>query len=817
MCPLLVVTDSVAMTSRPPFISIFLLSASALAYEILLIHLFSIISYHHFAYMIISLALLGYGMSGTCLSIWRVRLSSSYPIVYLSCIILFGCSVSGSFLLAQEMPFNGEEILWDKYQMVYLCGQFLLLSLPFFFAATAIGITLSTYSGKITTTYCFDLLGAGVGSLLVILLLFLLSPKNVLIGLTCTGFLAALIAGRELQFHRRAIVARIILLLMAGIIFVGLSATLKISPYKSLMYSLRIEGSRIIDLLSSPLGVLHVVENKVVPFRHVPGMSLTAEQEPLEQIAVFTNGDNLSVITKKTEEPEHLSYLDQITSALPYHLDVIDTILLLGVGGGDGILQARYHGVKNVEGVELNPQMVMLLTKRHGEYSGFSEEDTKNIHTEDIRGFMHRSKKKYDLIQLSLTDSFGGSGPGLSSLKENYLYTVEALQEYMDHLSADGYLAITRWIKIPPRDTLKIFATAVSSLSEMGVTDLKRHLLLIRSWQTSTLLIKKSAFEEIEIRKMEIFCNERSFDIGYSFLTTNDQVNRFNILRQPLFFQGAEAMVSGKGDSFIADYKFNIRPSTDNRPYFHQFLKWSSLPEILKLRKQGGIPLLESGYLVLLGTLLVTVLLSLILIIVPLIFLKRDPLKNRSDIFTGSVLLYFFFAGICFLFIEIAFIQKFTLYLYHPVYSISITLASFLTFAGVGSQLSRKIKDSCGPGKTMFFAVSGVVSISILYLCFLDDFFVLTSSFSLPVRFFITVALIAPPAIFMGMPFPLGLENLADSAKELIPWAWGINGCASVISAMSAPLVAIHFGFPVVLSVALTLYPLMYLLFPKTR
>ena len=334
---------------------------------------------------------------------------------------------------------------------------------------------------------------------------------------------------------------------------------------------------------------------------------------------------------------------------------------------------------------------------------------------------------------------------------------------------------------------------------------------------TSTLLIKKSAFEEIEIRKMEIFCNERSFDVSYSFLTTNDQVNRFNILRQPLFFQGAEAMVSGKGDSFIADYKFNIRPSTDNRPYFHQFLKWSSLPEILKLRKQGGIPLLESGYLVLLGTLLVTVLLSLILIIVPLIFLKRDPLKNRSDIFTGSVLLYFFFAGIGFLFIEIAFIQKFTLYLYHPVYSISITLASFLTFAGVGSQLSRKIKDSCGPGKTMFFAVSGVVSISILYLCFLDDFFVLTSSFSLPVRFFITVALIAPPAIFMGMPFPLGLENLADSAKELIPWAWGINGCASVISAMSAPLVAIHFGFPVVLSVALTLYPLMYLLFPKTR
>jgi len=150
------------------------------------------------------------------------------------------------------------------------------------------------------------------------------------------------------------------------------------------------------------------------------------------------------------------------------------------------------------------------------------------------------------------------------------------------------------------------------------------------------------------------------------------------------------------------------------------------------------------------------------------------------------------------------------------VYSISITLASFLTFAGVGSQLSRRVKDNYGSKKTMFFAVTGVVSIGLLYLLFLDDFFVLTSGFSLPARFLITVALIAPPAIFMGIPFPLGLENLADEPKELIPWAWGINGCASVISAMTAPLVAIHFGFSVMLSVALVLYPFIYLLFPKS-
>lgn len=804
------------MILRPPLISITLLSASALAYEILLIHLFSIIRHHHFAYMVISLALLGYGLSGTCLAIWRLRLIRQYPLVYISCIIFFGCSVLGSFLLAQEIPFNGDALIWDKYQLVYLCGQFLLLLLPFFFAATAIGASLVVFSNKISSVYCFDLFGAGIGSLLVIQLLFLLSPKNALLGISCLGLLASFTSVWELQIYRRKSVTAAIVFLLAVMAVLGLSATLKISPYKGLMYALRVEGSRVIDQLFSPLGLLHVVENRTIPFRHVPGLSLTAERDPLPQLAVFTNAENISVITKKAREPEQLSYLDQITSALPYHLAAIDNALLLGVGGGDGILQARYHGVQKVDGVELNPQMVTLLTKRYAEYSGFGLEDAKNIHIQDIRGFMQGGRKEYDLIQLSLVDSFGLAGSGFSSLRENYLYTVEALQEYLNHLSADGYLSITRWIKIPPRDTLKLFATAVSALKEMGVKKVQHQLILIRSWQTSTLLIKKGDFTEVEIRKMEAFCNSRQFDVGYSFLTASDQVNRFNILRQPLFFQGAEALVSGKGEAFMSDYKFNIRPSTDNRPFFHHFLKLTSLPEILSLYSQGGMALLDSGYLVLLGTLLVTIMLSALLILLPLAFVKNGGWKKRSVMFPWGVLLYFFFTGISFLFVEISFIQKFTLYLYHPVYSIATTLASVLVFAGIGSQLARKTKESYGSGRALCIAVIGIVSTGTAYLFFLDEFFTFTSAFQLPARILVTAVLIAPPALFMGMPFPLGLANLADDSKELLPWAWGVNGCASVISAVSAPLIAIHFGFSMVLGVALILYPAMYLLFPKT-
>jgi len=499
---------------RPPLISIAILSASTLGSEILLMHLFSVIRYHHFAYMVISLALLGYGVSGTCLFIFRDYLARYYSQVYLGCILLFGITVVGSFFLAQEIPFNGEEIFWDGWQIVYLGAQFLLLSLPFFFAATAIGLTLSVFSSDITAVYGCDLVGAGIGSLFVLLVMFVFLPVNGLLVISSLGFCAALIALSEMSVSRPGPVIAVVLVLAITMIAAGLKSELKISPYKSLTNQLRVEGSRVVDRLSSPLGFLHVVENKKIPFRHTPGLSITALQEPLPQIAVFTNGDNMSVITEKAETTGELAYFDQITSALVYNIAEIERALFLGVGGGADILGAYSHGVEDITGVELNPQMVGLLRERYAEYSGFGSKYVPDIYTGDIRGFIEQSTKKFDLIQLSLIDSFSPSTSGLYSVNENYLYTVEALQDYLEHLSERGILSITRWIKNPPRDTLKIFATAVAVLRKNGAENIEQRLLLIRSWQTSTLLIKNSDFLVSEIREAEAFCQERGFDIA---------------------------------------------------------------------------------------------------------------------------------------------------------------------------------------------------------------------------------------------------------------------------------------------------------------
>ncbi len=805
------------MVQRPPLLSLTLLSASTLTFEILLIRLLSIIQWHHFAYMVISLALLGYGMSGTFVSIVQNRLRPGFNQIYLRLILLFGLTSLGSFLIVQYIPFNAEEIFWNPYQLLYLLGLFLTLTVPFFFAASAICLTLTCHGNHVARIYGYDLLGAGMGSLTAIVLLYLFFPQNALVVTSILAMITAVTAAWELQLKARRLLTVIIVLLSIILTAIMPHRELIMSPYKGLKQTLRITGTRIIEERSSPLGLLSILESSEIPLRHAPGLSLNSHREPLEQLGVFTDGDNMSVITKKAGQLKQLAYLDQMSSALPYHLRKHEKILILGAGGGTDILQARYHGTEHIDAVELNPQMADLLRHQYAEYAGnIINDKTTTLHIAEIREFVKRTKENYDLIQLSLTDSFGGSAAGLYALSESYLYTVEAMNEYISHLAPDGYLAITRWIKMPPRDTLKLFATVIASLKEADLHNPQNRLVLIRSWQTGTLLIKNGDFTERELLEVQTFCDNRSFDIAFSPKITVEQVNRYNILKHPLFFEAAISLSGKNAEKFLQSYKFHIEPATDDRPYFHNFFKWSSLAEILGLRHQGSAPLLESGYLVLVATLVLAFIISMVLILLPLWFFEKESLIRSYPVNKAYVLSYFFLIGTAFLFIEIAFLQKFILFLHHPIFSISTGLAAFLVFAGFGSHWSQKHTASTSK-RTMKVIVSGIVLFCVFYALNLDNLFGFFSGKSFPIRIAISVALIAPLATLMGMPFPLALKVLAANAERLIPWAWAINGCASVISATLATMLAIHFGFTHLVFLAVFLYFLAYGVFPVSR
>ncbi|MBE9521283.1 MAG: SAM-dependent methyltransferase, partial [Proteobacteria bacterium] len=553
---------------RVPLFTIMLVSALALGYEILLMRLFSIIQYHHFAYMIISLALLGYGASGTFLVFARSQLLKYYPHALVANIVLFGVASVACFLVGQHLLFNPEEILWDYRQWIKLSLLYVLLALPFFFAANCIGLTFTRFKARISEIYGADLFGAGLGSMGVIGLLFVVFPSQALLMLGGLAMTVGAVAWLETGRTPRS--AALLFIGAACMFFLlpGSWTALVISPYKGLSQQMRISGSRIIEERTSPLGLLTVVESLQVPLRHAPGLSLNAEQELPEQLGVFGDADTMQVITRYPENLNQLSYLGMTTSALPFHIHQPGNVLILGAGTGTDILQAQYFDVADIEAVELNPQIIDLVQERRGFSGGLFSHENVSVYIGEARGYVSQTKKKYDLIQLATPGSYSGSAAGLYSLNENYMYTREALAEYLGHLTPTGFLSINGWVRLPPRGTLKITATIIETLKQVGIKDPSKHLLLIRGWQSSTLLIKRSALSKEEIGSVKEFCRDRSFDVAYYPGMQKQEANRYNILQQPYFYEGVAGLLGSDSQEFIDRYKFNISPATDDQPYF---------------------------------------------------------------------------------------------------------------------------------------------------------------------------------------------------------------------------------------------------------
>jgi hypothetical protein len=762
--------------------------------------LFSIIQWHHFAYMMISLALLGYGASGTFLALTRKWLKGRFKEAYLVNAVMFGISAVVCFRLAQAVPFNALEVLWDPQQPAWLMLIFLLLFIPFFCVANCICLAFSEFSAQLHRVYCFDLIGAGTGALVVIGLLFIVSPAIALQVVGALGLLSAAVAWRECGV-RPQWPASALTLAAAVMLVLGAGSSLQVSEFKGLSQSMQVLGVQQIDNRSSPLGLMTTVKSPAIPFRYAPGLSLNTPVPIPEQLGVFTDADNLSVLTRFDGDLEKLAYLDYLSSALPYHLLDVPEVLVLGAGGGADVLQALYKQSSHIDAVELNPQVVELVNTEFADFTGALYDHPRvTVHYGEARGFVAASSKRYDLIQVALLDSFSASSAGLYALSENYLYTVEAFYEYLQHLQPGGILSITRWTKTPPRDGLKAFATAIAALEQAGITEPGRHLAMIRSWNTSTLLVKKEPFSSDAINRLKAFCQERWFDSVYYPGMTADEANRYNQLQQPWFFEGADHLLGPEPAAYMDDYKFNIRPATDDRPYFSHFLKWRTLPELIALRERGGMPMLEWGYLILIATLAQALLASFLLVLLPLWLRRRSGSGARG--LRWRIMAYFAVIGIAFMFVEIAFIQKFILFLHHPLYAVSVVLCAFLVFAGLGSLMSERWSKHV----SLLGVTIAIGLLSVLYVLLLPGLFnwlvQLPGGFKIPV----SVLLIAPLAFLMGMPFPRGLGVVSDRLPSWIPWAWGINGCASVISAMMATLFAIHLGFVFVVFVAVVLY-----------
>ncbi len=801
---------------RPPYLSLTLLSAAILAYEILLIRLFSIIQWHHFAYMIIGLALFGFGISGAIISSCQKWFINRYISVYISIILLFGLTAFFCFYAAQSFPLNIEEVFWDISQSAYLAFIFILLAVPFTVAAAGICLSLMRYKTHTGPVYSASLAGSGIGSILGVLLLYIVHPETVLIIISIFSFGAGLIASIELDKILKVKRALIVVLLSTLLVLLNQTLDLEMSPYKPLQQSLHIDGTKIVKTKTSALGLINVIENVSLPLRHAPGLSLNTVIEPLPQLGVYTDGDNFTAITRYPEHMGNLEYLDQTSSALAYHLSQPKTVLIADAGGGAGVLQALYHGASEIDATETNSQIIELVNKDFQNFSGKLYSRTNvSIHNMTNREFVTHTKNKFDFIQISSPDSYSASSTGLYALNENYSYTTEALKLYLSKLNPGGYLSITSWITLPPKETIKLLATAIRVLKDSSLQPPDLRLILIRSWQTSTLLIKNGLLTESDTKLVLNFCNNRSYDVAYIPNIKNDQVNQYNILNSPIYYQAALALLGPDYDSYLEKYKFNIVPASDNRPYFSNYFKWSAFGEILNLLDKGGMPLVEMGYIALIIILSISIALGVVITIIPIcVLLRRSPsMADRMDYL--RLFLYFFCIGLSFIMLEIAFINRFLLFLHHPIFSVATIITSFLLFAGIGSLNSGYIAKKIGHKETFFLALVSITSICLLYNSGIDNLFLFFTNQSFFIRVVISIFLLSPLAFFLGMLFPLALSGVLRKANALVPWLWAVNGCASVIGTSLATLLAMHCGFQFVILLSVSLYLIAILTLPK--
>ena len=435
---------------------------------------------------------------------------------------------------------------------------------------------------------------------------------------------------------------------------------------------------------------------------------------------MFVDGDALTTIDAFDGRAEQLVYLGYSTDALAYALTERPEVLVLGAAGGRAVLQAIAHGAAHIDAVELNPDMVRLVREDFAGFAGgiYDRPDV-TVHVAEARRFLAASTRAWDVIRLPDLGASGAAAGG-RGLSESYLYTVEAFELYHGHLEPGGWLSVTGAVDLPPRSALKLVATALGALERRGVGSPADSLILMRGLTTFTLLMKRGAVGDGDIAAVKSFAQSRSFDLDHYPGMPRAEANQVNVQAAPELFDGVAALAGRDRDAFISRYKFDIAPATDDRPYFHNFFRWRTLPELVALRSLGGAAMLEWGELVVAATLVQAVALSALLILLPLWL--GAGLRKPGGV-TWRIGGYFFALGLAFLFVEIAFIQKFTLYLGHPIYAVSVVLTGFLGFAGLGAGASAGLDRRLRAVSAIDVAVLGIAAVALTYLVALPAIF----------------------------------------------------------------------------------------------
>jgi len=783
-------------------LTVALVSLAGLCLELALMRVLSLRYWSHFAYMVISVAVLGFGASGTALSLARRLVTRNRRAWLFATSLAFAVAVPVVSLLAGKVPLNVQFIAWDLTQVWYALLLELLMLVPFLLAGAVVGIALTDRPDRLGGHYVASLVGSGLGAVSAIALMYHGTETMV----ACTACAGLVAAGAVANWRRVRYVAAFVAGAGALVLLARPSLhTPLVSQYKMLSYVLDMPDTRVIHHDEGPLGRIDVVEGPAI--HHAPGLSLAWMEEVPPHVLLIIDGDASSPVYDAARRQDW-AFMDYTTAAAAWHVRPVESVCVVGAGGGSDIGLAKYHGAKRVVALEMNGQVIGAMEGALAGRGGniYRAPGVEVVHAEARGYFAAGRERRFEIIQLPVAGAFGASGAGLYAAQESYLYTAESVSRMLDALTDDGLLCMTQWARTPPRAGLRALDLAAEALRARGLSPAPR-LAMIRSWATVTVLASKSPLRDAEASALRRFCKARSFDLCYLPAMTADDANRFHVLDRAYFFEGAEALLSEQRETYLRDYLFDVEAPRDDKPYFQHFFRFKSLPVIREQLGGRFRTSLELGYLMLLASLAQAVVVAVVLILLPLMPFVKELRRAPSKAATFA---YVLLLGVGFMLLEMGFLQKLILYLAHPIYSAAVVIAAFLVFAGVGSELSRRWRASAR--RVAFVAAAVVVVSGAALALFVDDWLALTQSSSLWARMLVAALTIAPTAVAMGHMFPSALRLISSASPALVPWAWGINGFASVVATVSTPLLAMYFGFRFVLFVALGCYLLAGLL-----
>lgn len=769
-----------------------LVSFTTIVFELLQTRVLSFIFWNHLVYLTISIALLGFGISGSLVALFTSKLTNQDRLLS-QLLSLFGISTVFALAATYFVPVLGIHLSWFKVLFVYA-----IYLIPFIFSGAILSLLLSSLQFQVARLYAVDLLSAGIACIAFFFLLPWLEPTR-LVGLIALimGILAFLwasplpAADKRLKFGA-AIVAEAGLLV---IIFTSAHPMpLLCESYKELFDYLSIPGFQTEKTVWTPLCRIDVIGGDKYKFITQDGSAHTL------LLSTQYIADKLKRIENHT---------DTFASELAYEIKSHPEVAVIGVGGGMDIATGLDYKAKSIFAAELNPAIFDIVTRSYANYNGHLTADPRvKILNEEGRSALRQHGKKYDLIQIVVIDTFAALSSGAYVLSENYLYTVEAFQEFFTHLHDDGILFFERWNSRPPNESLRLLALGCEAWKRNGCKTIDQQAFVFMVDDLSVLLFRNNPFTQSEVDILKREAVKRNMQILYwpKILPKDIQAKM-----EAAYYQSEPPAVSecskpfnnlvlaymqGSEQSFFKNYPFAVDPTTDDSPFFFEYTMRNSLsmPKFDELRGSAASATL---YIVLLESILLTI----IAIFWPLWKFQRVGMKVP---FAGSFSLYFTAVGVAFMLIEIGLVQKSVLFLGNPLYSLPVVLSSLLLSAGLGSWLIAKVGWS---NHKLITVCGGLLILAILALAWkLNFLFYALMHMPLAIRMLVTYLVIFPIGVLMGTFFPMGLRTVKEKAASYIPWAWGINGCSSVYGSFAAILLAIHFSFSISLLVGALMY-----------